>query len=121
MVSVIPHQGGNANSHSAYINNYYNTGKYPSISIGTVFNIIVVRNGETVYKTTNTYIAETDKAYYKDYPIISLNMSYADWMDADVGMYNKYKEDLSDLCKHCALTMIFEKEYKNEIMFILEK
>ena len=39
----------------------------------------------------------------------------------NVGMYNKYKEDLNDLCKNCGLKMIFEKEYKNEIMFILEK
>lgn len=39
----------------------------------------------------------------------------------NVGMFNKYKEDLNDLCKHCDLKMIFEKEYKNEIMFILEK
>jgi len=38
-----------------------------------------------------------------------------------VGMLNKYQEDLKKLCEECSLKIIFQKEYKNEIMFILEK
>ena len=93
MVSVVPHTGGNANVHGSYVNNYYNQNSYPSISVGTVINAIVVRNGETVYSTTNTYIAETNKSYYSDYPIVSLYMSYEDWM-GNTGMYNRYTQDI---------------------------
>ena len=39
----------------------------------------------------------------------------------NVGMYNKYQEDIKQLCEVCNLKTIFEKEYKNEILFILEK
>lgn len=39
----------------------------------------------------------------------------------NVGMYNKYSEDLKGLCEQCGAKIVFEKEYKNEIMFIIEK
>lgn len=39
----------------------------------------------------------------------------------NVGMYNKYSEDLKSLCEYCNAKIVFEKEYKNEIMFIIEK
>ena len=39
----------------------------------------------------------------------------------NVGMYNKYREDLMSICEYCSAKVVFEKEYKNEIMFILEK
>ena len=39
----------------------------------------------------------------------------------NVGMYAKYKNDIQALMQACDLKLIFEKEYKNEILFILEK
>lgn len=39
----------------------------------------------------------------------------------NVGMYNKYKSDIDLLASKCNLKTIFEKEYKNEILFILQK
>ncbi len=95
MVSVIPHTTGNLNQHNAYINNYYKENKYPEISIGTVVNLIVVRNSETVYSTTNRYIVESNKPEYEDYPIVSLYMSYDDWMNTETGMYNRYTLDVT--------------------------
>lgn len=96
MVSVVPHTGGNANSHGSYVNNYYNKNSYPEISIGTVISVIVVRNGETVYSTINTYIAESNKPEYGDYPVIALYMNFSDWMGSGnmPGMYNSYTQDI---------------------------
>lgn len=39
----------------------------------------------------------------------------------NVGMYAKYKKDIEILMAECNLKMLFEKEYKNELLFILEK
>ena len=39
----------------------------------------------------------------------------------NVGMFNKYKEDLKKLCDECNLKLVFEKEYKNEVVFIVQK
>ncbi len=96
MVSVIPHTGGNANVHGSYVNNYYNKNSYPMISVGTVINLIVVRKGEIVFSTTNTYIAESNKPEYGDYPIIALYMNFEDWMGSTgiQGMYNSYTQDI---------------------------
>ncbi len=38
----------------------------------------------------------------------------------NVGMYNKYKNDIQTIMQNCDAKLIFEKEYKNEILFILE-
>lgn len=39
----------------------------------------------------------------------------------NVGMYTKYKKDIEELLKESDYSLVFEKEYKNEVLFVLQK
>lgn len=76
--------GGGKDYSAAYVDNVQNGGKYPLVSLASVFNFAVVYDGKIVDKNVSSYII-TGHDDFADVPVISLSAPEEMWFDGIPG------------------------------------